>query len=92
MNDQRVIATLYLAMILVCGVGCAAHTDPVIPATGNPAPVVIVKCVPIKPYTPQQMKAVGAELKALPAGDPLAQFITDYGTERAALRACASSQ
>lgn len=57
--------------------------------TGTAAQVSAVVCPPVIVYTPAQEKEAASELSALPAASVLSQMITDYGTERAQLRACA---
>ena len=71
---MRLIAAL--SSLLVLGACC----------TTQPALKV---CAPLVTYTPAQEAAVAVELKTLPANDPVAAFIVDYGRERQMLRTCA---
>ena len=59
-------------------------------ACATPAPPVptVKTCPAITSYTPAQEAQASAELKALPAGDILGVFITDYSQLRAEVRAC----
>ena len=53
-----------------------------------PAPVVSA-CPPVKPYSAEFQSQAAAELEAIKYTAPhVAEMITDYGTERAMLRAC----
>lgn len=57
-----------------------------------PPPPTTVLC-PVQPiaYTLADEHALQVEFDALPAGSALKAWITDYISERAALRACAAS-
>jgi hypothetical protein len=48
---------------------------------------VKTQCLPMKTYTLTEEQAVGAAVMAEPT-NPMVAFITDYGTMRAANRAC----
>jgi len=52
------------------------------------APPAASLCPEPKPYTVDEESRAARELLALPAGSILAEMITDYGRERAELRAC----
>lgn len=71
--------------------GCVTEAPPVI--SDKPAPLAIVQtvCPPIKTYSAAEQKAMAGALAALPPNNPLVGAITDYGTLRAAVRACAST-
>jgi outer membrane biogenesis lipoprotein LolB len=45
-------------------------------------------CPPPKVYSQEFQNRLADELQALPDGSALAQAMTDYGSERAQLRAC----
>lgn len=76
---------IILAALLLSGCATAGSAPPV---TAQQATVVKTICLPLKAYAEPQEKAVAAELQKLPADDPLAGFVTDYGQMRAADRAC----
>lgn len=53
-----------------------------------PAPAVNA-CPPVKPYSAEFQLVAAAELEAIKSTAPhVAEMITDYGAERAMLRAC----
>lgn len=52
------------------------------------APPAVSLCPEPKSYTADEEVRAVRELLALPAGSILAEMITDYGRERAELRAC----
>ena len=61
-------------------------------ATTTPVPVVHTVCaVTVKPYTAAEQNKVADEMAAAPANAVWPLWITDYGKERAALRACAKA-
>lgn len=77
--------------VLLCLLLAGCASAPVISA--RPAPEVVVKtvCPPIRSYSPDQQKALGAAVAALPADSPLVGAMADYGAIRAAVRACAAN-
>lgn len=68
--------------------GCATAAPPVISAAPAAQVVVRAVCPPLRSYSPAQEKALGAAVAALPADSPLVAAIADYGSLRAAVRAC----
>lgn len=76
MQDWLLISALLVAVVVA---GCAA----VVPH-GDPA----VLCPEPKAYTADEERRASAELLALPPDSVIAVMITDYGRERAELRAC----
>lgn len=68
-----------LLIILALALAGCAHADRSVP---------VVVCAKVKVYTPEEQKAAAEALRALPEGNPLARFMTDYGQLRAELRAC----
>lgn len=72
------ISALALAAITAA---CSSLTVP-------PAPSL---CPEPKPYTTDEEARAARELLTLSAGSILAEMITDYGRERAELRACRGS-
>lgn len=52
------------------------------------APQAVSVCPPVKAYTPAQEAQVAREIAAMPDSAETPQWITDYLSERAELRAC----
>ena len=80
MNWTRARSSLLAALLLAA---CATPAPP--------TPTVKV-CPAIVTYSSADQAKASAELKALPSGDILAQFIVDYAALRQQVRACQASQ
>lgn len=63
--------------------GCATAPKP--PA---PTPIASVQCLPLASYSKAEQTEAADELAKLPAGSVLGRMVTDYGSMRAADRAC----
>lgn len=70
------ILAIALALLAACS------TPPAVPSASV--------CPEPKPYTSAEERRAAAELLALPSESIVAVMITDYGRERAELRACRS--
>lgn len=72
--------------------GCA--TRPAVPPITAPLPAVAAPtCVPVKAYTPDQLAAMSAAVRALPPASPLRGLVVDYERLRDEARAsCAPAK
>jgi len=85
-----IAASLSAVAFVVVGCAQTMTSPPVISARAAPEVVVKVVCPPLKTYSAEQQKALGAAVAALPADSPLVSAIVDYAALRAAVRACAA--
>jgi hypothetical protein len=60
---------------------------PGLPGTVADVPSVIVRCPPLKAYSPERQSRAARELRALAKGSGVAVMVSDYGTLRAKCRA-----
>lgn len=89
--DAKPIVSVPAMLAMMGGfmlIGCATRPAQLPP----PAPVSAPVCLPLKAYTPDQQKALAAQLKTIPADSPLAQAIVDYERMRDSDRAVCLKQ
>lgn len=68
------------ALVVLLVAGCI--TQP------TPQPTIAVACIPLRDYSPDDQKVLATAVSQLPATSPLVSAMEDYGSMRAADRAC----